>query len=323
MAPGACEGRWPGIEVMPWQAEWPTERHARLPRSDVWVEAFGCEPPHGFIQQQRSLWPTEQQPVWINLEYLSAEPYVERMHRLPSPLMTGPAQGWTRWFFYPGFTRGTGGLLRETHLADRLRRWDRTGWRRATLQRNGVTHLETDCWISLFCYEPAGLPWLLNEIQAEPARTLLITPGRSHAAVQTWLQAQQPSCVRPPNWCDQPWVTQDGFDDMLAACDLNFVRGEDSLVRALWAGRAFIWQIYPQDDNAHHDKLEAFLAWLQAPPDLQALHRYWNGMNPTPPTDGPWSRIQAWREVVLAARARLLEQPDLTTKLLEFVAEKR
>ena len=65
---------------------------------------------------------------------------------------------------------------------------------------------------------------------------------------------------------------------MLWACYLNFVRGEDSLVRALWAGQPFIWHIYPQDDNAHHAKLEAFLDWLQAPESLRKAHRVWNGM---------------------------------------------
>ncbi len=52
---------------------------------------------------------------------------------------------------------------------------------------------------------------------------------------------------------------------MLWACDLNAVRGEDSLVRGLWAGKALVWHIYPQDDDAHHAKLHAFLDSLQAP----------------------------------------------------------
>lgn len=127
----------------------------------------------------------------------------------------------------------------------------------------------------------------------------------------------------PPRWHLQPWVTQDAFDDMLTACDLNFVRGEDSLVRAIWAGQPFVWQIYPQTDDAHHAKLESFLDWLDAPPDLRAMHHFWNGMHPTPPVQDPWSRLTVWQEVVRAARDRLLSQADLTTQLFEFVAEKR
>ena len=54
---------------------------------------------------------------------------------------------------------------------------------------------------------------------------------------------------------------------------LNLVRGEDSLVRALWAGKPMVWQIYPQHDAAHHHKLEAFLNMLDAGPALRVLSR--------------------------------------------------
>ena len=59
-------------------------------------------------------------PVWINLEYLTAEAYAERSHALPSPVQHGPAAGCRKWFFYPGFTPQTGGLLRETGLIERM-----------------------------------------------------------------------------------------------------------------------------------------------------------------------------------------------------------
>jgi len=110
---------------------------------------------------------------------------------------------------------------------------------------------------------------------------------------------------------------------MLWACDLNFVRGEDSLVRALWAGQPFVWQIYPQHDDAHHAKLHAFLDWLQAPPTLRRWHAQWNGLEPAaalPPLDS--GTLAEWRGCARAARHGLLAQPDLLTQLLGFVAEK-
>jgi uncharacterized repeat protein (TIGR03837 family) len=102
---------------------------------------------------------------------------------------------------------------------------------------------------------------------------------------------------------------------MLWACDLNFVRGEDSLVRALWAGQPFIWHIYPQDDNAHHAKLEAFLDWMQAPESLRRAHRVWNGIEV-----GEWPALNSnaladWTSCVRTARQRLLQQPDLISQL--------
>ncbi|MEZ4128589.1 elongation factor P maturation arginine rhamnosyltransferase EarP, partial [Salmonella enterica] len=114
------------------------------------------------------------------------------------------------------------------------------------------------------------------------------------------------------------------FDEMLLARDLNAVRGEDSLVRALWAGQPFVWHIYPQDDGAHHAKLDAFLDWLQAPASLRRFHHAWNGIDPTDAAVPPLhpSTLADWRGCVQAARSRLLAQDDLVTQLLGFVREK-
>ena len=102
---------------------------------------------------------------------------------------------------------------------------------------------------------------------------------------------------------------------MLWACDLNLVRGEDSLVRALWAGLPFVWHIYPQDDNAHHDKLEAFLDWLQAPESLRRAHRVWNGTeNDELPTLS--SNVLAdWTACTKTSLEQLLTQDDLASQL--------
>jgi len=105
---------------------------------------------------------------------------------------------------------------------------------------------------------------------------------------------------------------------------LNAVRGEDSLVRALWAGRPLIWQIYPQDDGAHHAKLEAFLDWLDAPASLRQFHRTWNGIADTAGARSPSTpELNAWDACARAARERLFTQDDLATQLLGFVGKKR
>jgi uncharacterized repeat protein (TIGR03837 family) len=57
-----------------------------------------------------------------------------------------------------------------------------------------------------------------------------------------------------------PFLSHDDFDDLLWSCNLNFVRGEDSWIRALWAGKPFIWQPYIQENNIHLIKLKAFLS---------------------------------------------------------------
>jgi len=100
----------PRVRVLGWE-ECPTSPTG--PPGDVLLEAFGCEPPMAWVQHCAEQGRENEQafPVWINLEYLSAEAYVERCHGLASPVMSGPGKGQTKWFFYPGFTDKTGGLI--------------------------------------------------------------------------------------------------------------------------------------------------------------------------------------------------------------------
>jgi uncharacterized repeat protein (TIGR03837 family) len=311
MAPHGC----PGVRVLPWAGQAQTDEMAA-----VVIEAFGCELPAAFqaamAAATRSL---GRPPVWINLEYLTAESFAERNHRLPSPVLAGPATGMTKYFFYPGFTTRSGGLLREPDLLRRQASFNRDEW----LQRQGIQARADALLVSLFCYEPQALGQLLESCANGPGRThLLVTAGRAADAVrQAIARAGQADPARNRSsrlsisWL--PLLSQPEFDHLLWACDLNFVRGEDSLVRALWAGKPLVWQIYPQDDDAHHTKLAAFLDRLAAPDSLREFHYAWNGAGGPLPATSP----QAWRGWVEEARTRLLAQDDLVTQLMRFVGE--
>ena len=138
MAPGALQGAWPGVQVLRWEQTLDAETLSTLKPADVWIEAFGCEIAPEFIAvHAHSISATSLNginfPVWINLEYLSAEAYVKRTHTLPSPVLQGPAAGHTKYFFYPGFTTGTGGLLREPGLMDAHQRFADTDFKRSWL----------------------------------------------------------------------------------------------------------------------------------------------------------------------------------------------
>ena len=328
MAPGALQGEVPDVRVLPWTQPIDPALLASLPASNVWVEAFGCEIAPEFIaacacpSSAGGRFDSRTAPTWINLEYLSAEPWVERMHALPSPVQHGPAAGRTKWFFYPGFTPHTGGLLREQDLAARRQAFDGAAW----LQAQGID-ARGERIASLFCYEPPPLGALLRQLDTATTPThLLVTAGRAARAVARCLEDEN-DLQRLSGQREQlslsylPHLTQRAYDELLWACDVNFVRGEDSLVRALWAGAPLVWHIYPQpEDDAHHAKLGAFLDWLQAPASLRRFHHVWNGIEagPLPEIDPP-----GWRACVQAARQRLLEQPDLGTQLIGFVAQKR
>lgn len=309
MAPGATLGLEPGITVLNWDLAAKAELPPDWPAGQVWVEAFGCDLPEAFVAREvaRRAAHGHKPPAWINLEYLSAEPQVARLHGLPSPVMSGPAKGWTKHFFYPGFGPGTGGLLREADLAARQHAFDRAAWRRLHAPALPTQAL----LLSLFCYEPAALPHLLQDLAGTPSH-LLVAPGRPLAAVQQALAGGLAS----PNWTAQPATSQSGFDHMLWACDLNFVRGEDSLVRAIWAGQALVWHIYPQHDGAHHAKLEAFLDVLEAPVSLRHFHRVWNGTAPGPLPKLDAATVTQWRKCIKAARHSLWQHTRLVDQLI-------
>ena len=311
-----------GVKVLPWNRPL-ADASLPIEPADVLIEAFGCT----LDDAVQARWARQQHShpgVWLNLEYLSAESHAERFHRLPSPVMSGPAAGCVKYFFYPGFTPQTGGLLREPDLLLRQQAFDRTAWR----TQWGVP--EDAHVLSLFCYEPPALAQLVQHLHSGPhgARVhALVTPGRTLQAVRAILpdalahslQSQGHACWGPLVLHAMPWLEQVAFDELLWASDFNFVRGEDSLVRALWAGQPFVWQLYPQDDGAHHAKLQAFLDWMQAPSGMRRFHEAWNGAPQATLPPLAQQDLPQWQACVQAARSRLLTQQDLASQLLAHV----
>ncbi len=315
MAPGGCKG----VEVMPWTQAF---QHEGSTPGDVLVEAFGCEIAPEFVASYaQSECARGSNRSWINLEYLSAEGFAERSHGLPSPVMNGPGKGLTKHFFYPGFTPQTGGLLCERDLLARQSAFDRIRWlAEMNIPFNG------ERLISLFCYEPPALKDLLNQLAADPTPTrLLVTSGRGKSAVLHQINSEISASSaynthKKLSISYLPSLTQTQFDELLWACDLNFVRGEDSLVRAIWAGKPFVWQIYPQHDNAHHAKLTAFLDVMAIPDSLRQFHRIWNALDTDPL---PQIELKSWRAAAIGAGDRLLTQSSLTDRLMEFTTKTR
>ena len=314
MAPNGC----PGIEVKNWAHPLILESLVGLEPSDVLLESFGCEIDPAFIALYQSWVQEKGKPcAWINLEYLSAQAYVERNHGLLSPVQHGPGKGLIKYFFYPGFNEKTGGLLREPDLLERQRSFDPGPW----LAQFGIVAADKRL-ISLFCYEPPALPQLLAQLARSNQTTqLLVCAGRPTLAVKQAelnLKANSPlfnkDCSLFISYL--PYLSQIDFDHLLWACDLNLVRGEDSLVRALWAGKPWVWQIYPQHDGAHHDKLAQVLKVTKACASLRHFHQVWNDL-----TEDPLSELMLseWQVSADEMRQQLLKEVDLGRQLLTFV----
>ena len=301
-----------GVEVIRWAGLLPA-----VDAGQVVVEAFGCNPPEDFVAGMAA---RAKPPLWINLEYLSAEPYVEYSHGLPSPQQTGAGAGLVKWFYYPGFTPATGGLLREAGALQAPSDDENAAWFAA----QGVALRPGERCVSLFAYADAPTLSLLQHLDSEPT-LLLLAAGAAQAPALTLFDAagRHGQHLRVHAL---PWLTQPDYDRLLRACDLNFARGEDSIVRAMWAGAPFVWQIYPQRDGAHAAKLDALLdrmcdgAPAALATELRALWRAWNGLAAWP---AALPEINAWRMLCRDWRARLAAQPDLGSQLLRFVAAKR
>jgi uncharacterized repeat protein (TIGR03837 family) len=318
MAPAGHDG----VEVAAWQAS-----TAFAPPGDVVVEAFGCDPAPAVLAAMAARAEQGRAPVWINLEYLSAEAYVERSHGLASPQMSGPARGLTKWFFYPGFTPRTGGLLREPSLAAEQAAFDRAAW----LAAHGLALGPDERLVSVFCYPGAPLDRLAAALAADGRPSLIATaPGAATGATRAALAALGDAGTALRQHA-LPWLTQSDYDRLLWAADLNFVRGEDSWVRAQWAGQPFVWQAYPQDDGAHGAKIAAFveLSLAGASPDAVAVigtwTAAWNALDHPCAALPPWTpeALAAAGSAVRAWRGQLLRTPDLAAQLLAFAAEKR
>ena len=307
MAPAGA----PGVQVLDW-----TDPAPDLPPGQVVIEAFGCTLPPALLARMAGL-PTAQAPVWINLEYLSAEAYVARSHGLRSPQFSGPGAGLRKWFYYPGFTPDSGGLLQAG--ADRSARADAQAW----AQARGWGSQADERAVTLFCYPNPALPALLAALADRPT-LLRVPPGP--------VRSQLASLALPPGlrWVETPYLPQADFDRLLAGADLNIVRGEDSFVRAqLCSGQPLLWQAYPQQDDAHLAKLTAFLDRYLAgwPAALSATVRQaflaFNSDAFGPlrlPDAGRWPD---WAAAHGQWRQQLLAQPGLCEQLLRFVTDQQ
>jgi uncharacterized repeat protein (TIGR03837 family) len=287
--------------------------------AEVVIEAFGCGLPENYVLAMAAC---VTKPLWIILEYLSAEPWVRTHHGLPSP---HPQLGLLRYFFFPGFTEGTGGVLREAGLQARRDAFDVQA-KRAWWSRRGFEEVPQDTLaISLFAYPHAPIRALL-EACANGAMPVVMAIPEGPLARQ--VQENFPVKYEKLELRFVPFVPQADYDELLWACDINFVRGEDSFVRAQWAGRPFVWHIYPQAGDAHRIKLDAFLKIYgndlpePAAQSVCGLWNAWNGVAGAPPVDDAWRAFidvcPAQRQGLKCWQESLTRIGDMTANLLKF-----
>ncbi len=301
------------IDIQPWEVSHNNSRHPVQP-PDVVIEAFGCDLPERYLA---GLLIAPQKPIIINLEYLSAEPWIVDFHQKASP----QAHGIPKYFFFPGFQENAGGILidpipKESSLTEAsIPESLRASW--SLLRPNAKR-------ISVFCYP--GIPllkWLEDLATLGENFDIVLTHGQREQLQFSFGHPTQPLALPDSiQLISIPFVSQDEYDWMLSQCDFNIVRGEDSFVRAQLAGRPFIWHIYPQEDRAHETKLAAFLDLYLEDASQELKHAVIAAMTWAMPSEW-YQSIDSWDAHSKAWRADLLEkQADggLAARLMGFVA---
>jgi uncharacterized repeat protein (TIGR03837 family) len=316
-----------GVEIRHWGIPF-----AEVIPAQLVIEAFACELPERYVLAMAE---QTHKPVWLNLEYLSAEDWVAGCHGLPSP---HPRLPLVKYFFFPGFTRETGGLLLERDL---LARRDAfladAAAQESYWQALGVPPRQADeMRVSLFSYENPAVPALLMAWAAGATPlTCLVPEGRVLPQVAGFFGRAQLAAgdvLQQGSLRVQvlPFVEQERYDELLWACDCNFVRGEDSCVRAQWAGKPFVWHIYPQHDGVHEHKLHALLDLYGAglPPAcaqaVRGLWDAWNGVAEAMPVAQGWNQFLMCQSMLLPYGmdwAQQLAGNNLALNLLDFYWE--
>ena len=309
------------VEVVEWGSDFSYGIAA-----DIVIEAFACNLPDHVVAAM-----VERQSVWIDLEYLSAEDWTAGCHAIPS---LHPATGLKKTLFFPGFDERTGGLIRENSLISRRNAFlnDKNAqniWRKAHfLPEIDEKYID----ISLFCYETAPIDDLFSTLGD------LDKPVRIFRFVK---DVSSPLDFSPDAGGKDrvqvfgiPFVPQYDYDYALWTMDMNFVRGEDSFVRAQFAGKPFVWHIYPQDGGAHFVKLHAFLDRLKPFYEsvcferLANLYDLWNEGAQNKAKDQKENKGCLWQDCLISFDGfgsgaqkwadYLVNQSDLATRLLTF-----
>ena len=313
-----------GVRVRRWTQPLPAD----VTPADVVIDGFGGGLPESYAAAMAD---APHPPVWIVLEYLSAEPWIDASHALPSP---HPQLPLTRWFWFPGFTPKSGGVLREAGvLAARDAFRANAAARDIVWRATGYMPEPDALYVSLFSYANPALPALLDAwAEGDEPVACIVPEGVARSELDYWTGGAVPHVGAPLTRgrltiAVAPFVDQDAFDRRLWVADLNFVRGEDSFVRAQWAGQPYVWHLYPQAEDAHLTKMDAFLNRLEGglPEGTRVGQRaFWYAWNvgAADATAEAWPAYRATMPAItVLARAwarALARQPDLAERLVKF-----
>lgn len=213
--------------------------------ADLIIESFGCEIPKEYMDKA-----LKNSKLIINLEYFSAEKWVDDFH-LQESFLGGNLK---KYFFIPGLSEKSGGILLDNEFLERKKKVEAN--KEYYLEKFGIKE-KYDLIGSVFSYEK-NFDSLIEELKKLNKKVILLI--LSEKTQKNFIKYfDNGNNYDKIKFVKLPFFTYDKYEELLALCDFNLVRGEDSFVRALLLGKPFLWHIYPQDENTHIKKLESFL----------------------------------------------------------------
>lgn len=213
--------------------------------ADLIIESFGCEIPKEYMDKA-----LKKSKLIINLEYFSAEKWVDDFH-LQESFLEGNLK---KYFFIPGLSEKSGGILLDNEFLQRKKKVEAN--KEYYLEKFGIKE-KYDLIGSVFSYEK-NFDSLIEELKKLDKKIILLI--LSEKTQKNFIKYfDNGNNYDKIKFVKLPFFTYDKYEELLALCDFNLVRGEDSFVRALLLGKPFLWHIYPQDENTHIKKLESFL----------------------------------------------------------------
>lgn len=252
------------ITIEAWQGDAMMQQQLSAAADPVLViETFGCELPPQVLERMGQC-----RPLWLNWEYLTAEDWAVGLHAMSSL----QPNGLEKYFWFMGIDADSGGLLREPdYLAEREKFRQQPQLQQAFRQEYGLPLQHTGQLWLVFAYTSGQwAQWMAMWQQADTPVTLWLAGGQVIESLRAAKLIAPEELQQEGDICELgnvtlvriPFVPQAAFDRLLWLADAAIVRGEDSFVRALWAGLPFFWHIYRQDDDVHLQKLHSF--WFKA-----------------------------------------------------------
>ncbi len=196
----------------------------------------------------------------VNVEYLTAESWADDFHLLKSGTRSAKIK---KINFMPGFTKKTGGLILDKNFMRCLsEKKFALNLVKQNLDKKILSEDFSDSFKILIFSYPKNFDFLASAIKEFSFLKKIIVFVASGAGADSAKISLKKFKV---DFVCLPFMQQEVWDAFLSLMDFSFVRGEDSFSRCCLLGNPFIWNIYPQEEEFHIVKLNAFLQKIKIP----------------------------------------------------------